>query len=235
MMEKKGQRLSKYLKNAGVASRRECEKIIFEGKVTVNGAVVLVPQKQVIESDEVKVEGKHISKIEEKVYYLLNKPAGYLCAAKSHRGEKLVLDLFKREKKRLFTVGRLDKDTTGLLIVTNDGEFANRVIHPSFDREREYLVEVTQPIFPSHIQALYKGDEIEGKRIKPVKVKKKGKNILFITVKEGKKREVRHLIAKAGFKKIVRLVRFRLGKLVLKNLLEGQWRLMTQKERAFFD
>src|SRR5271169_5148464 len=131
-------RLSKALAAAGIASRRAAEEIIFEGRVKVNGAVVKVPQTLVDwDSDAIVVDGEPINGEEKKVYYVLNKPHGFICSNARIGSKKLVLDLFAGLPYRLFTVGRLDRDTTGLLIVTNDGHFANRVIHPSSNISKE--------------------------------------------------------------------------------------------------
>jgi 23S rRNA pseudouridine2605 synthase len=145
MYVKEKQRLSKVMAQAGVASRRHCEEIIFSGRVTVNGEKTLLPQTPVSDEDDILVDGKALSGIEPKAYYLLNKPTGYVCA-NFDRHYKKVKDLFNKVNLRLFTVGRLDKETSGLLIVTNDGHFAQRVIHPSANIEKEYLAQVDRPI-----------------------------------------------------------------------------------------
>src|SRR5271169_5561850 len=125
-------RLSKALAAAGVASRRACEELIFKGKVTVNGEIVIVPQTLVSwEKDEISVDGVPLKTEQGKVYFILNKPKGYICSSARIGSKKLVVDIFQNLPYRLFTVGRLDRDTTGLLIITNDGHFANQVIHPS--------------------------------------------------------------------------------------------------------
>jgi len=125
-MDKAKQRLSKFMAAAGVASRRACETFIFEGKVAVNGETVLLPQTMVDEQDQISYNGNLIGDKQNKVYYILNKPVGYICSAKRFKDTKLILDLFEGVNERLFTVGRLDQDTAGLLLVTNDGHFANQ-------------------------------------------------------------------------------------------------------------
>lgn len=223
------QRLSKMMAAAGVASRRRCEEIIFEGRVTVNGKAVLLPQTMVSPSDTLIVDGRPLSSIEKKVYYLLNKPLGYLCSNSSSRREKLVVDLFAGSPHRLFTVGRLDKETSGLLIVTNDGHFAQRVIHPSADIEKEYLAEANLPLSPHHLQLIRKGTHVEGTFVQPKRVDKVGTRSVRVVIKEGKKREVRLLLQQAGLS-VVRLCRTRIGQLSLENLPIGQWREMTENE-----
>jgi len=144
-------RLSKFLAAAGVASRRTCEEIIFAGRVAVNGAISMIPQTLVDHKDKITVDGKPIVREDKKVYYLVNKPVNYLCTSKKIGSAKIVLDLFAGTPYRLFTVGRLDKDTQGLLLLTNDGHFANRVIHPSADIQKEYLAKTDQEITAEHL------------------------------------------------------------------------------------
>lgn len=223
-------RLSKVLAAAGVASRRACEELIFNGKVKVDGEVVLLPQTPVdSETADISVNGKSIAGIENKVYYLLNKPSGYVCSAKGSPRTKLVLDLFKEEGHRLFTVGRLDKDTEGLLLVTNDGHFANRVIHPSANIQKEYLAKTNQEITHEHLVAISQGTLVEGTFVKPVTVKKVRRGTLKVTIMEGKKREVRVLLEAVGLE-VNQLVRIRLGGLSLGSLPVGSWRSLTKTE-----
>ena len=135
---KKEQRLSKVLASAGVASRRACEELIFSGKVTVNGQIIVVPQTHVLLGrDKISVDGKDVIEEEKKVYFILNKPTGYICTNKRPGSKKIVLDLFEPLQHKLFTIGRLDRETSGLLLVTNDGHFANKVIHPSSNISKE--------------------------------------------------------------------------------------------------
>ncbi len=223
-------RLSKYLAARGVASRRASEELIFAGKVTVNGDIVKIPQTPVSDSDRVSVEGKTISSAEPKVYYILNKPAGYVCTAKASPRTRIVLDLFQEVPYRLFTVGRLDKDTQGLLIVTNDGHFANKVIHPSAEIAKEYLAKTDAEISAEHLMAISNGTLVEGVFVKPLKVAKVRRGTLKVTIGEGKKREVRHLLEAAGLQ-IKELIRIRIGSLQLGPLEVGKWREMSDKEK----
>lgn len=224
------QRLSKVLAAAGVASRRASEELIFSQAVTVNGMIVTVPQTLVDPStDQIAVNGQVISHVEKKVYYLLNKPVGYICSATRRGSEKLVLDLFQEKDLRLFTVGRLDKNTGGLLVVTNDGHFANRLIHPSSNIQKEYLVKVDAEVSHEHLLAISHGTLVEGAFVKPIKVTKLRKGTLRVIIGEGKKREVRLLLEAAGLT-IKSLTRIRLGELVLGALEPGQWRSLTEKE-----
>ena len=234
-MQEEKKRLSKALSAAGIASRRACEELIFQGRVKVNGSVVLLPQTLVSwESDEILVDGQKVSREEEKVYYILNKPYGFICSHARIGSKKLVIDLFSGLPYRLFTVGRLDRDTTGLLIVTNDGHFANRLIHPSANISKEYLVKTSQEITDTHLKAISKGTRIENVHIRPFRVTKVRKGTLKVTVKEGKKREVRLLVQNAGLE-ILELSRIRIGNLLLGPLAEGSFRPMTdaEKEKLF--
>ena len=229
-MEKK-KRLSKALAAAGIASRRAAEEIIFQGRVKVNGHVVKVPQTLVDwEADDIYVDESPIKGEERKVYYILNKPHGFVCSNTRIGTKKLVIDLFGHLNLRLFTVGRLDRDTTGLLIITNDGFFANRVIHPSSNIVKEYLVKTSQEITHEHLLAISKGTYIEGSWIKPVKVEKVRKGTLKVVVKEGKKREVRLLVQNAGLD-ILELSRIRIGGLRLGPIPEGTFREMTEGDK----
>lgn len=219
---------------AGVASRRACEALIFEGRVKVNGEVARLPQTLVGEEDAILVDGRPITRIEEKRYFLLNKPAGYICSSRRMGQSRLVLDLFSEIQARLFTVGRLDKDTEGLLIVTNDGHFANRIMHPSSNIQKEYLVKTDQELTQDHLCAISSGTLVEGVFVKPLRVSKVRKGTLKIVVGEGKKREVRHLCMAAGLK-VESLTRIRIGGLQLGPIPVGTFRPMSESEmRAIF-
>lgn len=224
-------RLSKFLAAAGVAARRKAEELIFAGKVCVNGVVTLLPQTLVGEGDAVECEGKRVVAPERRVYFLLNKPAGLLCSAE---GSRSVLSLFSHLPYRLFTAGRLDQETTGLLIVTNDGIFANRVIHPSFNHSKEYLAKTFEEVGDEHLRALSQGAFVEGTFVKPLRVSKVRRGTVKVVVGEGKKREVRRLFERAGLT-LLSLARIRIGPLVLGNLAPGDFRALTAAEIAFFE
>jgi 23S rRNA pseudouridine2605 synthase len=227
----KPNRLSKILAIAGVASRRAAEHLIFDGKVRVNGQIITVPQTFVDPyKDKIFVDDQRVEFKDEKVYFLLNKPKGFICSNKRIGTKKLVIDLFEKVRHRLFTIGRLDRDTTGLILVTNDGHFAQKVIHPSNNISKEYLVKTQQEITHEHLVDLSKGTLIEGKWIKPAKVTKVRKGTLKITVKEGKKREVRLMVQNAGLD-LLTLSRIRIGGLRLGPLQEGEWRELSEDDR----
>lgn len=225
-------RLSKVLAAAGIASRRRAEELIFEGKVSVNGQVVKVPQTLVsLKSDDIRVEKRRLAKEERKLYFLLNKPKGYICSSARVGTKKIVLDLFQGVSERLFTVGRLDRDTTGLLIVTNDGHFANQVIHPSSNITKEYLVKTRNEPFFEQLKQISDGVEIDGTFVKPIKVRKVRKGTIKVVVKEGKKREVRLLVEQTGLE-ILELKRIRIGALSLGDIPEGTYRELSENEKA---
>lgn len=224
------QRLSKVLAQCGVAARRKCEELIFAGKVKVNGEVIRVPQTPVdLSSDEILVNGKKVA-LENHLYFILNKPAGYVCTSKSTSKTKSVLELFKDIPERLFTVGRLDKDTQGIILVTNDGHFANQVIHPSKNVSKEYLAKTDKEITAEHLIAISNGAVVEGVFVKPLKVVKVRRGTLKITVGEGKKREVRVLLESSGLE-VKELTRLRIGSLQLGSLPMGHYRPLTEKEK----
>ncbi len=228
-MEK--QRLAKILAHAGVASRRHSEELIREGRVSVNGEVAELPQTMVDPSvDKILFDGDPISSKKNRVAYILNKPKRHLCSnARVKETDRLVIDLFP-EDQRLFTVGRLDKDTTGLLLVTNDGQLANKVMHPSSNITKEYLVRTNKEITDVHLKAISAGTEIDDVFVKPVRVKKIRRGTLKVVVKEGRKHEVRLLVGRAGLP-VKELSRIRIGGLTLGNLPVGRWRPLTNAER----
>jgi 23S rRNA pseudouridine2605 synthase len=224
-------RLSKTLAAAGVASRRACEELIFSGVVEVNGKIVLQPQFLVNpKEDKISCQGRLIDKEQKKVYYILNKPVGYTSSNQRIGRKKIVLDLFEPLTTRLFLVGRLDRDTSGLLIVTNDGNFAQQVIHPSMNLSKEYIVKVKGEISHDHLRFISQGAIIDDCHVKPYKVEKIRKGTLRIVVKEGKNREVRRFIEKTDLE-IRELKRVRIGNLLLGKIPEGSWREMTEKEK----
>lgn len=228
--DKEKQRLSKVLAAAGVASRRAAEELIFAGRVKVNGEAVFVPQTLVSSEDNLVVDNKLVDGLQKKVYYILNKPSGCICSNTRIGSKRLVLDLFTHLNTRLFTVGRLDRDTTGLIIVTNDGHFAQKVIHPSSGIAKEYLIKTEEEVSAEHLAAISAGMWLEDRWIKPRQVTKVRGGTLKIVVMEGKKREVRLLVGKAGLT-LVELKRIRIGGLTLGNLEMGQFREMSEGEK----
>lgn len=224
-------RLSKILAASGVASRRKCEEIIFDKRVKVNGQTIILPQTQVDPSiDKIFIDDKPLNDVQEKVYLIMHKPRGYTCTHEKVRGKKIIYDLLKNYDERLFSIGRLDRDTSGLLLFTNDGHFANTVIHPSNNITKEYLVKTLESVTDIHLKTISQGIKIEGKLIRPVRVKKMRRETLKISVKEGKKHEVRLLIKEAGLT-LRELKRIRIGGLLLSDLKEGEHRPLTENEK----
>ena len=229
------ERLQKYLAECGIASRRKCEELILQGKVTVNDKVITELGTKVTSKDIVKDDGKIVKAGEEKIYILLNKPIGYVTTAKDQFGRDTVLDLVKIDK-RIVPVGRLDMYTSGALILTNDGEFVNKLTHPKNEIDKTYNATVVGNISQEDIQKLEKGVEIDdGYITKPAKVKilkideEKNLSRIQITIHEGKNRQVRKM-CEAINKKVIALHRCKIGNIDVKKLKIGQWRELTKKE-----
>jgi len=221
-------RLQKFLAQAGIASRRKAEELIEAGKVKVNGKIVKKLGFKVDEiKDEIQYQGKTIRPAEEKIYIALNKPTGYICSASSEQG-KSILNLVKT-KERIFPVGRLDKDSSGLIILTNDGELANLITHPRHESEKEYFIVLDQDLRPEDIKKLEKGMTIAGKKLQPTKVVMSKNKSARLVLKEGINRQIRRTLGRLGYT-VVKLKRIRIGKLELGDLKEGQWRKITKKD-----
>jgi 23S rRNA pseudouridine2605 synthase len=227
----KPQRLAKALAEAGIASRRACETIIQDGRVTVNGRKVVLPEHHIDwQQDIVAVDGQKLAGVEPKVYFAVHKPRGFVCSSDPKYAGRRAIDLVEGSLQRLYTAGRLDRDTSGLLIITNDGHFAHRLMHPSFEISKEYLVKVDKEVLPNHLFAISAGTRIEGKHVKPLRVCKVRKNTLKVVVAEGKKHEVRYLVGNQGLA-ILELKRIRIGHIVLGTLAPGQHRFIGELER----
>lgn len=194
----------------------------------MNGKVALVPQTMVdFSRDVIVVDGKKIKR-ESKVYYVLHKPVGFTCT--NAPGKKRAIDLLGETPERLYTVGRLDRDTSGLIIVTNDGDFANNVMHPSKKIPKEYLVKVDKEVQHEHLVTISEGMWVEGAYVKPLSVVKVRRGTLKVIICDGRKREVRRLMEKAGLT-TRELKRIRIGGVVLGTLPEGHFRELSEKER----
>ena len=217
------------LARVGWGSRRICEDLIADGRVTVNGEIARLGRRIDPEHDLVEVDGAPIGTRPDLVYYLLNKPAGVVTTAKDTHGRPTVVELVPDEP-RVFPVGRLDADTEGLLLLTNDGELANRIAHPSRGVEKEYLVEVGGgPLSAGAIRALREGIELDDGITAPAKVSQPHPGVLRITIHEGRKRQVRRMCGALGHP-VTRLVRTRIGSLRDPRLQPGQWRTLTTDE-----
>lgn len=229
------ERLQKVIANAGVSSRRKAEELIKEGRVSVNGRVVTELGTKVISKDIIKVDGKEIEK-EKKVYYLLNKPRGIITSVADDKERKTVVDLIPCHE-RIYPVGRLDYDTTGVLLLTNDGDFANILMHPNDRVEKVYIVKVKGIIKGDAINAIKNGVTIDGVSYEKAKVKlrktdyKTNTSILTITIHEGKNHEVKKIFESVGFP-VLKLKREREFIFDLKGLNSGEYRSLTPKEVA---
>ena len=228
-------RLQKYMAMCGVAARRKCEEIIAAGRVSVNGQTVTEMGTQVEENDVVLVDGQRIFLEEEKRYELYHKPAGEVTTVSDEKGRETVMDRFRDFPVRLYPVGRLDYDSEGLLLLTNDGELAQRLTHPSCEVDKVYLARVTGNPSNEAIDRLRRGVYMEGdqRRTYPAQVRVVRDESLFsdvlVTIHEGRNRQVRRMFDAVGHK-VLLLRRVRFGPLELGDLRRGQWRELTQEE-----
>ena len=227
-------RLQKYLASCGVASRRNAEQMILDGRVSVNGEIVRVLGTQVDElSDTVQVDGCIVRPETEKHYLAYNKPVGEVTTVSDPEGRATVMDRFRDYPVRLFPVGRLDYDSEGLLLLTNDGDLMNKVLHPSFEIQKSYLTKVSNNVSDQEIRMLRKGVIIDGKLTSPAEVKLIQHDTfstdLLITIHEGRNRQVRKMIEAVGHQ-VVRLKRVRFGPVQLGDLPSGMWRKLTDEE-----
>ena len=221
-------RLAKYLAHSGVASRRAAEKLIANGRVTVGGRTVTDPARDVDEHSGVAVDGGAV-RPESRVVYALNKPAGVVSTARDPGGHPTVVSLVPSEL-RLYPVGRLDFDSTGLILLTNDGELANRLMHPRYEVPKTYRVQVTpSPVSESSLTRLREGVELEDGMTLPASVRRLTPARIEITIREGRNRQVRRMLEAVGHR-VVALERVAFGPLRLKGLEEGGYRRLSAAE-----
>lgn len=223
-----GVRLQKVLAQAGLGSRRVCEDLIERRRVRVNGEVAVLGRRVDVDADVVEVDGAQIGVRPGLVHYVLNKPRGVITTASDTHGRPTVLDLVPPEP-RVFPVGRLDGDSEGLLLLTNDGDLAHRLTHPSFGVDKEYLVEVDGEPHRGVVRRLREGVELDDGITAPAKVAVLGDRLLRITLHEGRNRQIRRMCEAVGTP-VVRLVRTRIGSLTDRTLGPGEWRALTQDE-----
>ena len=222
------ERLQKILSARGVASRRAAEKLIEEGRVTVNGMVALLGQTADPDTDEIMLDGKPLPSSSEYVYILLHKPRGYVTTLSDEKGRKTAAELVADCGIRVYPVGRLDMDSEGLLLFTNDGEFANRLMHPKHEVQKTYLTWV-EGFSEASIEKLKQPIMLDGYCIRPPKVRVVKPGLLEITIHEGRNRQVRRMCEAAGMR-VSRLKRTREGDLLLSDLPLGKWRYLTEEE-----
>ncbi len=224
-------RLAKYLAIAGIASRRASEEIVRAGRVTVGGATVTDPARDVGSDDQVSVDGAVVRPVTEPVVYAVNKPAGVVSTVRDPQRRPTVVELLPRDL-RLYPVGRLDADTTGLILLTNDGELAHRLTHPSFEVPKTYRATVSGgPVGGVAVRALRDGVRLEDGLTAPAKVRRIGPGTLEITIHEGRKRQVRRMCDAVGHP-VITLERVRFGELPLGSLAPGECRRLSQREVA---
>ena len=222
-------RLNKYIASSGVCSRRKADELIEAKKVKVNGNIVEDFGMQVDEKkDVVIVDGKRIRLENKKIYLMLNKPVGYVTTNDEQLGRKCTNDLI-HENERVFPIGRLDMDSEGLLLFTNDGEFSNSLMHPSKKVEKVYIAKLNRKINDEKIEMLKNGVDIGDYVTKPAKVQRIASNVVKITISEGKNRQVRRMCDAVGLK-VIKLQRVQIGNLELGTLPTGKYRHLTKQE-----
>lgn len=222
-------RLAKFLAHGGVASRRAAEKLIAAGRVTVGGKAVTDPARDVGEGDDVRVDGSPVS-AETREVWAVNKPAGVVSTAREPGGRPAVVELVSSEA-RLYPVGRLDVDSTGLLLLTNDGELANRLTHPRYEVAKAYRAELRRPPSERDLKRLVEGVELDDGPTAPAEVRRLGEREVEIVLREGRNRQVRRMVEAVG-NEVVALRRVRFGPIELGGLAEGIARRLTDEEIA---
>jgi 23S rRNA pseudouridine2605 synthase len=221
-------RLARYLAHSGAASRRAAEKLIAAGRVTVGGEVVTDPARDVDESSGVALDGEALAP-EPREVFALHKPAGVVSTAKDTHGRRTVTE-FVPSERRLYPVGRLDADTTGLILLTNDGDLANMLTHPSFEVDKTYRVTVDPaPVSEASLRELREGVELDDGRTAPASIRQLEPGVLEIVIREGRKRQVRRMCEAVGHR-VTALERIAFGPLRLERLLEGDYRRLTPAE-----
>ena len=222
-------RLQKFLSAAGVCSRRQGEELITSGRVQVNGKIVTeLGVKVDPDLDCIIVDGQTATVEKKLIYIVLNKPKDYVTSCR-HPGEKIVLELVDIPE-RVYPIGRLDKDSTGLLLLTNDGRIHYQLTHPSFDHEKEYEVTVAQPITDGALRKMAKGLPMMASKTRPARVRRISARRFRIVLQEGKNRQVRRMVRKMG-NQVTRLNRIRVADIRLGGLSPGAWRYLTEKEK----
>ena len=219
-------RLNKYISSLNIASRREADKLIKDGKVKVNGEIIINPAIQVAENDKIICDIENYKN--EKIYIKLNKPVGYVVSNNKKEG-KPIYKLLDEKLKKLYPVGRLDKDSKGLILFTNDGVFSRKIIGEESECEKEYYVKLEGNISDGALKKLEFGISLDGKKLKPAIVKRVSKNSFNIILKEGRNRQIRRMCEKVGFE-VILLKRLRISNIYLNDLQEGKFEYLTKDE-----
>jgi 23S rRNA pseudouridine2605 synthase len=222
-------RLAKYLAHAGVSSRRAAERMIAAGRVSVGAEIVRDPAREVDEGDRVSCDGRLLPGPEPRVIYAVNKPVGVVSTTRDTHGRPTVLDLVPAGGLRLYPVGRLDADSSGLMLVTNDGEIANRLTHPRFQVPKTYRVRLAGGAGAEVIRALAAGVQLEDGPTSPAAVRRVGADVIELTIHEGRNRQVRRMCDALG-RRVLELRRVALGPLSLGQLAPGSWRRLADEE-----
>lgn len=220
-------RINRYIAESGFCSRRKADELIQTGRVSINKEIAQIGDI-VSENDVVRIDGERIKNAVKFEYYLLNKPKRVICSNEDKLGRTLAVSLIK-SNKRLFTFGRLDYMTEGLIIISNDGELFNRIMHPSKKIYKSYIALVDKEVKPEHLEALKHGVVIDGERTLPAKVKVIAKNEIRVAIHEGKNRQIRKMFETLGYT-VKNLKRVKLGELTLKGLEVGKYRSLTKEE-----
>ncbi|MFH1783103.1 MAG: pseudouridine synthase [Candidatus Omnitrophota bacterium] len=222
-------RLQVFLSRAGICSRRAAKELIKKYCVKINGITVCDPSFKINpEQDKVFFKDKEIT-LKEKIYVVLNKPKGVTTTKKDPFAKKTVIDLLPKDLKHLNPCGRLDKDTTGLLIMTNDGDFLNRITHPRFNIDKSYIAKINKPLVYKDARTIEKGVRLEEGLTAPCKIMIREKDLIEVTIHEGRKRQIKRIFKKLGYS-VLDLKRVREGFLTLGGLREGKWRFIKRKE-----
>lgn len=233
MPNKNEVRLQKYMADCGIASRRKCEEIIASGKVKINGHIAQIGDKVNVKKDIVTVRGKRINKVTQMRYIMLHKPRGYVTTVSDDRGRKTVMELVKDVDERIYPVGRLDKDSEGLLLLTNDGLLANALTHPKHNFAKTYRVTVRPTITDEMLFNLRNGIEIDGRKTAPCDVtiisQEQGRVVLEFVLHEGRNRQIRKMCEAVDLE-VARLKRTSMGSLKLGMLPQGKWRDLNENE-----
>lgn len=223
-------RLAKFLAHAGIASRRGAEEIIRDGRVSIAGKIVTDPARDVDVDSGVAVDGRFLEGVEERMVFVVHKPSGVLSTARDTHGRKTVIDLVPARGARLYPVGRLDQDSTGIILVTNDGDLAQRLTHPSYEVPRVYRATVYPSPVPEHaLRTLREGVELDDGRTAPAKVRQLKPGVLELTIHEGRNHQVKRMCEAVGHR-VRTLTRTRFGPLRLDDLPEGAHRRLKQAE-----
>lgn len=217
-------RLNKYIASLSIASRREADRLIQDGKIKVNGEIIKNPALQVNGNENIEYD----SSIEEKIYIKLNKPKGYVVSKNKNEG-KTIYQLIEWQFNNIYPVGRLDKDSSGLIIFTNDGVFSRNIIGENTNCEKEYFVKVNDNIPDGALQKLEYGLSLDGQKLKRAKVKRINKNSFNIILTEGRNRQIRRMCQKVGFE-VITLIRIRISDILLNDLKTGEFKNLNKKE-----